>query len=219
MIKCLFMPTSTMWRFSAETRGVVRDICNSADPELHGLLEGLPKYVQVIVKPGKRVLPNTGEMGSAVIPHCVVWTVDGSRPGGVAEVAKRQLRSTLFHEFHHLARGWVKSNYMPGTPLIHAATCEGLATAFERDFGGRHAPWADYPSDVASWVEELMHLPLTASYRNWMFQHPDGRRWIGYRAGTFIVDRAIASSGQSSADLVRTPTSEILRMAGFILSE
>jgi uncharacterized protein YjaZ len=48
-----------------------------------------------------------------------------------------------------------------------------------------------------------------------MFQHPDGRRWIGYRAGTLIVDRAIAASGASSAALVRVPTADILALAGF----
>ena len=48
----------------------------------------------------------------------------------------------------------------------------------------------------------------------WMFRHPDGRRWIGYRAGTYIADRAIAASGLSAAQLVLVPTDEILEMAG-----
>jgi hypothetical protein len=47
-----------------------------------------------------------------------------------------------------------------------------------------------------------------------MFQHPDGRRWIGYRAGTYIADRAIAASSRSAAELVQTPTGEILSLAG-----
>jgi hypothetical protein len=46
-----------------------------------------------------------------------------------------------------------------------------------------------------------------------MFQHPDGRRWIAYKVGTYLVDRAIAASGKSSAELVLTPTREVLEMA------
>ncbi|MGH8532580.1 MAG: hypothetical protein ACREV1_07595 [Gammaproteobacteria bacterium] len=59
-----------------------------------------------------------------------------------------------------------------------------------------------------------MALPLSAPYHDWMFQHPDDRRWIGYRAGTYIADQAIAASDRSAAELVLTPTDEILKIAG-----
>jgi uncharacterized protein YjaZ len=91
---------------------------------------------------------------------------------------------------------------------------EGLATAFERDFVGRTPPWGDYGEEVRAWVSELLKLPPSAPYHHWMFQHPDGRRWIGYRAGTYIADQAIARSGRSAAQLVLTPTNEILAVAG-----
>jgi len=93
--------------------------------------------------------------------------------------------------------------------------CEGLASAFERDAAGRRAPWAEYPPDVEAWVHELMALPRTARYAKWMFRHPDGRRWIGYRAGTHIADRAIKASGLSAAQLVNVTTAEILKLAGY----
>jgi hypothetical protein len=91
---------------------------------------------------------------------------------------------------------------------------EGLATAFERDAAGRRPRWGEYSQEAAGWVAELLRLPLTAPYNEWMFLHPDGRRWIGYRAGTYIADRAIAASGLSAAQLVLVPTDEILKMAG-----
>ena len=93
---------------------------------------------------------------------------------------------------------------------------EGMATAFERDFAGTKPPWGEYPEDVESWVEELLGLTMSAygSYTKWMLQHPDGRRWIGYRAGTYIVDQAMSASGRSAADLVLVPTGEVLRLAG-----
>ena len=93
---------------------------------------------------------------------------------------------------------------------------EGMATAFERDFAGASPPWGDYPDDISTWVDELIALPMSAfgSYAKWMFKHPDGRRWIGYRAGTYIVDQAMAASGLSSAELVLTGTAEVLQLAG-----
>ena len=90
---------------------------------------------------------------------------------------------------------------------------EGMATAFQRDFAGSDPPFEEYPSDVSSWVEELMALGPGARYDHWMFDHPDGRQWIGYRAGTYLVDLAIRKSGRSAAELVATPTDEIISIA------
>jgi uncharacterized protein YjaZ len=97
--------------------------------------------------------------------------------------------------------------------FMDGVVAEGLATAFERDAAGRRPPWGRYPLEVERWVEELRALPVTAHYPTWMFQHPDGRRWIGYRAGTYIADRAIIASGRSAADLVATSTADVLNAA------
>ena len=60
-----------------------------------------------------------------------------------------------------------------------------------------------------------MALPITADYAEWMFRHPDGRRWIGYRAGTYIADRAMKATELSAAELAITPTARVLELAGF----
>lgn len=96
---------------------------------------------------------------------------------------------------------------------MDAVVSEGLATAFERDFAGVDVPWGHYPPDVESWVKELTALPAMANRSEWLFQHPDGRRWIGLRAGTYLADRAMKATGKSAADLVTTGTAEILRLA------
>jgi uncharacterized protein YjaZ len=100
---------------------------------------------------------------------------------------------------------------------MDAVISEGLATAFQRDFAQSGPLWGHYPDEIVSWVEELLGLPLSAyaSYGQWMIQHPDGRRWMGYRAGTYIADRAIERSGLTSAELVDMPTEAILGFAGF----
>ncbi len=119
----------------------------------------------------------------------------------------------LFHECHHLVRGWVLAAPASDS-FMNGVVCEGLATAFERDASGVTPPWAVYPDDVREWVDELLGLPASAPYAQWMFFHPDGRLWIGYRAGTYIADLAIARSGQSAAELVQTDAISILTMAG-----
>jgi uncharacterized protein YjaZ len=125
----------------------------------------------------------------------------------VVAVAEKELRATLFHEFHHL----VRSNAQSSLTMIDRAVLEGMATVFERDFAGVSRPWGEHPPE--RWEAEVLALPDSASTRGWMFAHPDGRRWIGYRVGTAWVDRAIAKSGKSSADLVAMPALDILRLA------
>lgn len=90
---------------------------------------------------------------------------------------------------------------------------EGMATAFERDFTGVAAPWGDYTDEVAEWVVELRAQPPDAPTRAWMFEHPDGRRWIGFKVGTYLVDRAMKRSGLSSAEMATLSTEEVVRRA------
>ena len=215
MITCLFLDTEDKRCFSNSARSAIQGVCDAAEPEIRALLPTLPGVIEVAAQTGKRVLPQTGELGSATTPVRVTWVVDADRPGGVAATAQSQLRQTLFHELHHLARGWVKSGGKRWPRFIDGVVCEGLATAFERDFGGRTPPWGSYPDNIATWVHELLGLPANALYHHWMFQHPDGRQWIGYRAGTFIADRAFAGTGRTSADLATASTDEVLAMAGF----
>jgi hypothetical protein len=92
---------------------------------------------------------------------------------------------------------------------------EGLATAFERDVGKVDPPWGRAPPEVMEWTREVLRQPDQADRTTWLRRHPDGRRWIGMRVGTFLVDRATRASGTSAAALVGTPTAEILRLAGF----
>lgn len=214
MILPLFLDTDDQRLFPRDARAAIRKVCDATEPEVRALLPTLPATIELAAQTGSFVIPETGEAGSAATPVRVNWTVDPSRPGGVAAVAQAQLRFTLFHEFHHLARGWVVRGGAPQTSFMDGVVSEGLATAFERDAGGRLPPWAQYSQEASAWVAELLELPLTAPYKQWMFRHPDGRRWIGYRAGTFIADQAIAASRASAAELVQVPTDEILRLAG-----
>lgn len=214
MVVLLFLDTDDRQFFSGDARAAVREVCDATEAEVRALLPSLTETIELAVQTGTFVIPETGEVGMAAAPGRVNWTVDPSRPGGVVATVRSQLRFTLFHELHHLVRGRVMNGGQPLTSFMDGVVSEGLATAFERDCGGRQPPWGDYPEEVRTWVQELLILPLSAPYYQWMFQHPDGRRWIGYRAGTYVADRAIAASGRSAAELVLTPTDEILKIAG-----
>lgn len=214
MITPLFLDTNDGRYFSKDARQVIAEICGNAEPEIRALLGDLHENIELACQTGPFVIPETGEMGAAIAFNRVGWTVNPDLPGGVAAVARAQLRSTLFHELHHVARGWVMYGGAAPGSFMEGVVSEGLATVFERGFGGWEPPWGEYPEDVEEWVAELLELPTSAPYSDWMFRHPDGRRWIGYRAGTYIADQAILASGRSAADLVHTATEEILRMSG-----
>jgi hypothetical protein len=214
MIAVLFLDADDGRHFPRDARDAILEACAGAEPEVRALLPSLPVAIELAAQTGGSVLPQTGERGCAVTPGRIDWIVDPSAPGGIAAVARAQLRATLFHELHHLARGWVKSGGAAPVSFMDGVVSEGLATAFERDFGGRRPPWGDPTDDVAAWVAELRALPLSAPYHHWMFRHPDGRQWIGYRAGTYVADRAIAASGRSAAALVRVAAAEVLALAG-----
>jgi Predicted Zn-dependent protease (DUF2268) len=214
VIHCLFESAPHDPQISAEVRNTIISIATAAERDIRQLLPRLPAELELVTRTGARVIPETGELGSATSPRRVTWTVDPSGAGGIETIARTQLRATLFHELHHVARGWTKVGGAPTARFIDGVIAEGLATAFERDYGGRAPLWGQYPDDVMHWVQELLPLPRSAPYASWMYRHPDGRRWIGYRAGTFIADQAIRASHRSAAALVNASSDEVLRLAG-----
>jgi uncharacterized protein YjaZ len=136
----------------------------------------------------------------------VVVTVDPNHPGGAMAVLRAHLRAILFHEVHHL----VRDRAVPRVSVLDAVVSEGMASAFERDAVGTAPPWTRYPPEVDVWTQEVLGLPADADRRAWLFRHPDGRRWVGFKVGTYLVDRAMKRAGRSAAELVTTPTDSVI---------
>jgi Predicted Zn-dependent protease (DUF2268) len=197
------------YRFSQMERQQIEDVAEAAAVDARRHLPKLPMQLVLRVQPGAHVMAETGEMGEFVKPNVVIWTVDPHHRSGVSAIVRQQLRGALLHELHHL----VRAETLTSTSLMDEVVAEGMATAFERDVGGVTPPWGTYPDDVAVWVKELLALPPTAPQDYWLYRHPDGRRWIGYRAGTYIVDKATRASGRSSASLVSVTTEDVIAMA------
>ena len=194
------------YAFSATERRTIARVAGLATLEARRYLPALAPQLTLQVRSGKDVIPELGATATVGLSDWVQWTVDPDHPLGVVKIAETHLRGALFHEFHHLVRSVTISTE---TLMDHVVT-EGLATAFERDFAGESRPWADYPDDVPKWVDELLLQPPTAKRSEWLSRHPDGRRWIGYKAGTYLVDQAMKRLNRSSAELVATPPDEIL---------
>ena len=199
------------YRFSRAERRVIEEIAESTAIETRRALPSLPRPLVIRVYAGKDVIPETGETASTVSPATVIWVVNPAHKGGVLAVVHNWLRATLLHEFHHL----VRSQTITSTSLTDEVITEGMATVFERDVAGVSPPWGMYPKEeVAEWVNELIALPPGAGSSYWLRgRHSDGRRWIGMRAGTYLVDRAMKASGKSAADIVTASTEEVLNLA------
>jgi uncharacterized protein YjaZ len=195
------------YAFTRAERRAIEAVADRAVRDVRHHLPALPSDVTITVQAGTKVLPETGETGEVGLPTSVYWTVDPKHPGGVIAVVNAQLRATLFHELYHL----VREAHIAPVSLTDQAINEGLATAFERDFGGAPAPWGAYPSDVKVWTKEFLALPRDAPRDQWMYKHADGRRWIGYKVGTYLADQAARVSGFSLAQLATVPTASVVQ--------
>ncbi|MDX1393847.1 MAG: DUF2268 domain-containing putative Zn-dependent protease [Gemmatimonadota bacterium] len=133
--------------------------------------------------------------------------------GGVAAQMPAFTR-TLYHEMHHLARGWTIAGNRFGPGIAIAAVNEGLAEVFAEEQTGVMFESSEYPENADEWAREILALPPDADYGHWMFQHPDGRQAIGYRTGRYIIHQAMARSGKSVLELSELEPEEILRLAG-----
>jgi hypothetical protein len=206
----VFYQGANGYRFSSSERRAIERIATNTIAEVRRLLPGLAARLTLRVRPGKGVIPETGESGEASAPAAIYWTIDPEHPRGIREIAELQLRPTLFHECHHLVRGAALGL---SSALRDVVIAEGLATVFERDAAGASPLWGAYPPEVAVWAREVLALRSDASRDEWMRRHPDGRRWVGYKVGTYLVDLAVAVTRRSAADLVTAPAEEIIDAA------
>ena len=202
--------------FSDDEKNLVTDLIRHAEKEVRALLPTLPEQIEVTATVIDRNVDIVGGVtGRADAPGKVLVEISRVFPGGVSAAAQGGLASTIYHEFHHLERGWtIQGNkFGPGIPV--AAVNEGLASIFAETYTGVYYEAAySYPDDAAEWLREISALPLDADYSTWMMgSHPDGRSSIGYRVGRYIVHQAIANSGKDILELSSLAPDEILRLA------
>ena len=130
-------------------------------------------------------------------------------------MAKQHLRHTLFHECHHAVRLRRRPAEAELSDWPTVVVFEGLASVFETEAGGARLVHQEYDEAVIEdWADELFRQPVDETWPCWKFEHPDGRRYIAYRVGTWMVDRATRNSGRTAAELVWEAPGTVISLAG-----
>ncbi|MEP0006435.1 MAG: DUF2268 domain-containing putative Zn-dependent protease [Balneola sp.] len=199
---------------------VIQQVISSQAKEAAAILEKLPASVIIRVQIIDRDLQTVDGVTGWTNEHDpigrIVVLISKVYPGGPLQAAKDGMKTLIFHEFHHLTRGWsIKQNeYAQG--IDNALINEGLAVVFAEEYTGIHHEVNAYPEEAQEWVEEILELPKDANYSHWVSgEHPDGRKFIGYRTGNYVIRKAMKRSGKSVLELSELSPSEIFEMAGY----
>lgn len=199
-----------------EEQRLITRIITTSETKIRALLPALPKNISVTVtfvdEDFNHWGTSMGLNGRADAPGVVVFDVSTRFPGGISAAANKNLSLLVFHEFHHLARGWTMSGNKFGQGIPIAAVNEGLAVVFSEQYADGTFEELSIPEDGELWLTEILSLPIDADYGQWMNQHSDGRFSIGYRTGKYVVKSAMANSGKNILELSTLSPDELLRM-------
>lgn len=186
------------------------------DKEARELLPMLSTDLHVVFDNGY-LIHETGAGGFAHSRDSIALAFDPSYPD--KEVQMENLKGSYFHEAYHTVQGFVGDDDRK-ISAIHNAIYEGAATVFERERAGSSPPWADYSvfEDPLKVVSEVAELPMDYDWEQWKFYHPEkNERWILYRLGVYIVERALALSPELKIeDLAQREPADILEISGVI---
>ncbi|MBL6746228.1 MAG: hypothetical protein ISP88_09965 [Pseudomonadales bacterium] len=202
---------SDSYEFNQREKSLIMGIVEKSETEVRALMPKLPTGFQVTVLPIDRELDGVGGVtGRADSPSDVVIYLSTAFENGIKSSATTGLAATLFHEFHHLVRGWTisENKFAPGITI--AAVNEGLANVFSETYTNTAFTGNAYPANVEAWFMEIQQLPTDADYGHWMNLHPDGRESIGYKVGGYLVRRAMETSKLSILELSELSIEEIL---------
>lgn len=177
----------------------------------------LAGQVRVTVMPVHRPALDAlgGVTGRADWPDELVIEISQTYPDGVDGAVEAGLATTFTHELHHTVRGWTMNGNHFGHGIQIAVINEGLATVFAEEVTGEVQPSDLPPPEIAQWAQEVLALPIDASYGDWMFVHPDGREAIGYRTGRWVVRRAMERSGLDIVEMTSLTPAAIWQLAGY----
>lgn len=203
------------YQFSAEEKKVITEMVVEAEKRVRALLPELDEDILVNVHTTERNVDLVGGVyGRADAPGEMQVTLSTVSEGGVLGSANKALTSSVFHEMHHLVRGWTMTDnkYGQNHGIPVATVNEGLACVFAETYTDEYFPEAfDYPEEAAVWLDEIMALPLDANYGHWVGGfHPDGRFAIGYRIGRYVVHQAMAKTGKDILELSKMTPEDIL---------
>ena len=206
-------------RFSDPQKDFIRSLISKSELEIRDLLPNLPDSIKVIVEAVDWELDAVnGVTGRAESnnPPLIFIQISHDYKNGVIDSVHNGVKSTIYHEFHHLSRGWAIQDNKFSYGIPNAMVNEGLAVAFTETHTGIINEVNSYTDEADNWVKEIIALPLDVSYYEWvMGEHPDGRTYIGYRTGNYLANKALTKSGKSILELSELTPDEIIQLAGY----
>jgi hypothetical protein len=120
-------------RFTPAQEELIQDIVQTSELKVRELLPNLPDSINValeIVDWNIDVVGGVTGRTETNSPPQVVIQISETYPGGVVKAAETALEHTIFHEFHHLYRGWAIQDNKFGPGIDIASVNEGLAVVF-----------------------------------------------------------------------------------------
>ena len=208
-----------VFKFTQNDKGLITNIILESEQKVRSLLPTLPEDIRFIISIINREINEVGGITGRAETHTpgeVMIEISKVFPGGVGVAVKTSLAATIFHELHHIYRGWTMKGNKFGPGIWNAMVNEGLAVVFAEIHTGQVFEGNSFPQEADSWVKEIMLLPTNANYSDWVSgNHPDGRTSIGYRAGNFLIRKASKVSEKSVLELSTLSPDEILNITGY----
>lgn len=195
----------------------VEDVVRAAFSKASSLLPTLSKHLNIVIRPNRDdCIKETGDNGYAYDSELVIIEFSPTLPYGKEDLIQN-VENTVLHECNHAARyNWLYSQGIFEPSIIDAGIHEGLATVFAGEYANGISPWGKYEDDqtMLRWLEELRQADTNGdSWKDWAFDREDGRKWVGYKTGTWIVEKAIQKSGKSVIDLTSILSKDVLELA------
>ena len=205
--------------FTESQKVFISKVISKSEDEVRKLLPNLPDSIKVIVENvdwNLDIVNGVTGRTETNYPPLVLVQISNNYKGGVIDSLYQGIKTTIFHEFHHLSRGWAIQDNKFSYGIPNAMVNEGLAVAFTEIYTGNINDVNSYSKEADSWVKEILALPLDADYaQSVMGEHPDGRTYIGYRTGNFLARQAMKKSGKSILELSNLMPNEIIKLAGY----
>ena len=211
----IITPDSKYWAV-AEERGLSRDAVRRAvragANKALGLLPDVSEYLTIMVSPDEagNTIAETGDGGITFTEEYISLVFDYNVPYGVQSMLSH-LRGTTGHEIVHAASYFNVEGFRPAP--LQAVVYEGLATVFEKTHYSDTPPWSMYTDDstMMRWFEEIAALPTDSKNYDYLFNHPDGRQWIIYKTGTWMIEKLL-DTGVDFDTLLRMPHNDVIQL-------
>ena len=131
----------------------------------------------------------------------------------------KDLEGIIYHEVHHIARGYSSMLEKGEHVLLNTVFSEGLATAFELEqVPGRLPKYASHNlSLIKKWLPRMAKEFSSTTFNYFAWFHGQGKpNHLGYKIGKYLVDEIIRRNpAKTPVSLARIDSRQLLKMSGY----